>query len=107
MKPPRKCLTPYGGRLEWRLPGTTTLVLHMKDTKRVKQKKRWSQAMYFHYLLGYSFMNQPISDSRKEIRAQNTFILTVDGDMEFTPESIATSLQIIQSNSNTGLLLLK
>ena len=37
---PTKILTPYGGRLTWKLPGGTKLVCHMKDKNRIRHKKR-------------------------------------------------------------------
>ena len=43
IKSPIKYLTPYGGRLEWILPGGNQLIVHLKDRKKVRIKKRWSQ----------------------------------------------------------------
>lgn len=43
MEAPIKTVTPYGGRLTWRLPGRTKLVVHMKDKTKIRHKKRWSQ----------------------------------------------------------------
>lgn len=41
--PPTKYPTPYGGRLEWTLPGGNKLYVHMKDKVKIRHKKRWSQ----------------------------------------------------------------
>lgn len=38
-----KKLTPYGSRLEWNLPCNNTLHVHLKDTNKIRYKKRWSQ----------------------------------------------------------------
>lgn len=53
VRPPVKYMTPYGGRLVWRLPGKTKMIAHLKDKKKIRAKKRWSQVMYMYYLLGY------------------------------------------------------
>lgn len=44
IKPPEIYLTPYGGRIEWTLPGHTKLIAHLKDKTRIRHRKRWSQA---------------------------------------------------------------
>ena len=43
LRPPRKIPTPYGGRVVWTMPGKNTLVVHLKDTSKIRQRKRWSQ----------------------------------------------------------------
>lgn len=53
IRPPKKYITPYGGRLVWTLPGKTKMIAHLKDKKKIRAKKRWSQVMYMYYLLGY------------------------------------------------------
>ena len=35
-----KMVTPYGGRLEWTLPGTTKITCHLKDKTKIRHKKR-------------------------------------------------------------------
>ena len=40
---PVKYSTPYGGRLEWKLPGENLLIAHLKDKQKIRHKKRWSQ----------------------------------------------------------------
>ena len=42
-----KCITPYGGRLVWTLPGQNKLIVHLKDKNKIRHKKRWSQ-VYYH-----------------------------------------------------------
>ena len=44
--------------------------------------------MYMYYLLGYKIMELPISDERKEARAENTYLLALDGDVDFQPEAV-------------------
>ena len=36
-----KMVTPYGGRLEWTLPGTTKITCHLKDKTKIRHKKRY------------------------------------------------------------------
>ena len=40
------------------MPGGNTLVVHMKDKKKSRIKKRWSQVMYMYFLLGYRLMGR-------------------------------------------------
>ena len=42
---PLKVPTPYGGRLEYGLPGQSLLVVHLKNKDKVRIKKRWSQVV--------------------------------------------------------------
>ena len=83
VKPPVKIPTPYGGRLEWTLPGKTKIVCHVKDKSKIRHKKRWSQCMYMYYLLGYKLMELPLPDERKQAMAENTYVLALDGDIDF------------------------
>lgn len=55
IRPPRIYPTPYGGRIVWTLPGKTKLIAHLKDKKKIRAKKRWSQVMYMYYLLGFRY----------------------------------------------------
>jgi chitin synthase len=50
-----KTITPYGGRLSFKLPGGNFLIIHLKDKSKIRNKKRWSQVMYMYYLLGYKY----------------------------------------------------
>ena len=38
---PKKMLTPYGGRLTWEFPGGTSMVVHLKDKSKIRNKKRY------------------------------------------------------------------
>ena len=48
--PPTKYPTPYGGRLEWTLPGNNKLSVHLKDKAKIRHKKRWSQVSVWKYM---------------------------------------------------------
>jgi len=43
MPPPVKIPTPYGGRLIWKMPGGNQIIAHLKDSVKIRAKKRWSQ----------------------------------------------------------------
>lgn len=88
ISPPVKIETPYGGRLVWTLPGRTNMVAHLKDKNKIRHKKRWSQVMYMYYLLGYRIMQMDASAERKMVIAQNTFLLALDGDIDFQPHAV-------------------
>ena len=45
--------TPYGGLIVWTLPGGSVLFCHLKEKAVIRNKKRWSQCMYFLYFLGH------------------------------------------------------
>ena len=47
--PPVKYPTPYGGRLEWQLPGGNKLIAHLKDKAKIRHRKRWSQVSSRRY----------------------------------------------------------
>jgi len=40
---PAKYPTPYGGLLEYTLPGGNKLYVHLKDKIKIRHRKRWSQ----------------------------------------------------------------
>lgn len=122
--PPTKYPTPYGGRLEWRLPGETELIVHLKDKNKIRHRKRWSQVrayrnytflnlrfkgyllffqvMYMYYLLGYRLMGLPIDVDRKEIIAENTYILTLDGDIDFRPAAVKILVDLMKKDKDLG-----
>ncbi|XP_076459203.1 chitin synthase chs-2-like [Babylonia areolata] len=101
--PPTKYPTPYGGRLEWTLPGLNKLTIHLKDKTKVRHKKRWSQVMYMYYLLGHRLVAQKMPDARrKQIQADNTFLLTLDGDMDFQPSAVQLLVDRMKKNEKVG-----
>ncbi|XP_076028581.1 hyaluronan synthase-like protein kkv [Oratosquilla oratoria] len=102
IRPPKKFPAPYGGRLVWTLPGKTKIVAHLKDKSKIRHKKRWSQVMYMYYLLGFKLMDQPISVDRKEVIAENTYLLTLDGDIDFTPPAVTLLVDLMKKNTNLG-----
>lgn len=102
VKPPKKFPTPYGGRLVWTLPGKTKMYAHLKDKSKIRHRKRWSQVMYMYYLLGHRLMELPISVDRKEVMADNTYLLTLDGDIDFQPQAVQLLVDLMKKNRNLG-----
>ncbi|XP_063242061.1 chitin synthase chs-2 isoform X2 [Bacillus rossius redtenbacheri] len=102
VKPPKKFPTPYGGRLTWVLPGKTKMIAHLKDKSKIRHRKRWSQVMYMYYLLGHRLMELPIPVERKEVIAQNTYLLTLDGDIDFHPHAVHLLVDLMKKNPNLG-----
>lgn len=102
VRPPKKLPAPYGGRLVWTLPGKTKMIAHLKDKDRIRHRKRWSQVMYMYYLLGHRLMELPISVDRKEVVAENTYLLTLDGDIDFQPSAVTLLIDLMKKNKNLG-----
>ncbi|KYN04745.1 Chitin synthase 3 [Cyphomyrmex costatus] len=100
--PPTKYPTPYGGCLVWTLPGKTNLIVHLKDKNKIRHRKRWSQVMYMYYLLGYRLMGLSIDTDRKETIAENTYILTLDGDIDFRPAAVKVLVDLMKKDKDLG-----
>ncbi|XP_052809564.1 chitin synthase chs-2-like [Mya arenaria] len=64
----------------------------MKDNKKVKNKKRWSQVMYMSYVLEF----------RQKGKLNNCYILATDADVDFTPESVDSLLDMMKRDENVG-----
>lgn len=60
------------------------------------------QVMYMYYLLGHRLMELPISVDRKEIIAENTYLLTLDGDIDFQPAAVKLLVDLMKKNKNLG-----
>ena len=101
---PVKCSTPYGGRLIWTLPGGTNVICHLKDKNKIRHKKRWSQCMYMYYFLGHQLADLPAA--RKELRAKNTFLLALDGDVDFQPEAVIKLVDLMKGNPVSQIIWL-
>lgn len=55
-----------------------------------------------YYLLGFKLMELPIPVDRKEIIAENTHLLTLDGDIDFTPKAVTLLVDLMKKNTNLG-----
>ncbi len=58
--------------------------------------------MYMYYLLGHRLMELPISVDRKEVMAENTYLLTLDGDIDFQPNAVQLLVDLMKKNRNLG-----
>ncbi|TMS33224.1 hypothetical protein L596_000987 [Steinernema carpocapsae] len=94
--------TPYGGRLVMQLPAGTLLFVHLKDKKLMRHKKRWSQVMYMYYLLGHRIMDTHLTIEDRQHRADNTFIMAIDGDSKFEPHSVIRLLNLMRTKADIG-----
>lgn len=55
-----------------------------------------------YYLLGYQIMEQPIPYEQKMKKAENTFLLALDGDIDFKPEAVLLLVDLMKKNENLG-----
>ena len=60
--------------------------------------------MYMYYLLGYKIMDQKKGhpDSRKDVIAENTFLLALDGDIDFQPSAVLQLVRMMRKNISVG-----
>lgn len=47
-------------------------------------------------------MELPISVDRKEVMADNTYLLTLDGDIDFQPQAVQLLVDLMKKNRNLG-----
>uniref|UniRef100_A0A1B0AE11 chitin synthase n=1 Tax=Glossina pallidipes TaxID=7398 RepID=A0A1B0AE11_GLOPL len=103
IKSPIKIETPYGGRLVWTLPGRSKMIAHLKNKDKIRHKKRWSQVMYMYYLLGFRIMElENVSAKRKAVIAENTFLLALDGDIDFQPQAVQLLIDRMKAIDELG-----
>ncbi|XP_062614046.1 chitin synthase-like [Saccostrea cucullata] len=115
LEPVRKFETPYGMKYEWMLlTEDAKLIVHLKDKMRIRHRKRWSQVMYMYYLLSFELNKmrprlegkcKELSKSMKEMvhnLSENTFILALDGDVDFKPEAVTLLLDRMRKNADVG-----
>ena len=90
--------TPYGYCFTWNIGDNDSkkmrFSVHFKDNELVKAKKRWSQVMYMKYIIEHRI--------KTEEKQENTFILTTDADINFTPHSADVLLDMLDSNPQVG-----
>ncbi|XP_048748701.2 uncharacterized protein LOC125660927 isoform X3 [Ostrea edulis] len=99
-----KTATPYGQKLGWKLPGPSemTFTIHLKDSKKVKKKKRWSQIMYMSYVLDFLSKQHVDRDGNPTVKESDCFILTTDADVKFSPESVEALLDLMKRDTSVG-----
>ena len=59
---------------------------------------RWSQIMYMYYFLGYQLKGDSSlkTEEEKKHRADNTFLLALDGDVDFQPDAIVKVRKMLE-----------
>ena len=107
---------PYGGRFEMRIAGVPFFV-HLKDVEFTQNGKRWSQVMYMYYLIGYRMKNcqqnvpgeffvnkstQEVEQTSVPITEENTYIMALDGDVDFYPKSVESVLDRLTRNKSVA-----
>ncbi|XP_052813937.1 chitin synthase chs-2-like [Mya arenaria] len=102
LAPPTRYPTPYGGRLEWAMLGGNKMIVHLKDKSKIRIKKRWSQVMYMYYLLGHRLVGQNLDARRKQTLADNTYVLALDGDVDFRPSAVQVLVDRLKRNEKVG-----
>ena len=100
---------PYGMRLEYKLPypedsisytgEPNRVFVHLKDPEKIQKGKRWSQSMYFYYLLGYKFGSSEKIDRSK----YDPMFLALDGDINFQPIALHSVLDKLRANPLIGI----
>ncbi|XP_013380800.1 uncharacterized protein LOC106151906 [Lingula anatina] len=116
----RKSRTSYGMRLSWQFPLSPgkqqkvrelknedpkdyvmSFTVHLKDNRKVKNKKRWSQIMYLSMIVDYlTGKPRPGSSSPDALKKwtqtlQDTFILATDADVKFNCDSVEALLDVM------------
>lgn len=58
--------------------------------------------MYMYYLLGYRIMQLNVSEERKMVIAQNTYLLALDGDIDFRPKAAHALIERMKIDAELG-----
>ena len=94
--------TPYGGKIVYDILGTE-FTIHLKDPDLVKRGKRWSQIMYLYYLCGWKIDQCQMTNSKGvKLKKENTYILALDGDVDFFPNDFELVLARMVASPDVG-----
>ena len=94
--------TPYGGKIVYDILGTE-FTIHLKDPDNVKRGKRWSQIMYLYYLCGWKMDQCQMTNSKGvKLKKENTYILALDGDVDFLPNDFELVLARMVASPDVG-----
>jgi len=58
--------------------------------------------MYMYYLLGHRLVGQNLDARRKQTIADYTYILTLDGDVDFRPAAVQVLVDRMKRNEKVG-----
>ena len=55
--------------------------------------------MYMYFFLGYQIdSNEKLTVAQKKMRAKNTYLLALDGDVDFQPDAIIKLVDLMKRN---------
>ncbi|XP_069102230.1 chitin synthase chs-2-like [Argopecten irradians] len=105
-----RSITAYGMKLSWQLIPNgerrqtrgMIFTIHLKDNRKVKNKKRWSQIMYMSYVLDFLVRQYVDASGNSQVDDRNAFILTTDADVNFTPDSVEALLDLMTRDQSVG-----
>ncbi|KAJ8936720.1 hypothetical protein NQ318_007079 [Aromia moschata] len=111
IRPPTIYPTPYGGRLVWTLPGKTKMIAHLKDKAKIRAKKEMvtsnvhvlsprAQVRWNVYL--QIMENDDLTPERIPLISENTYILALDGDIDFQPHAVHLLVDYMKKNKTLG-----
>ena len=58
--------------------------------------------MYMYWILGFKLEKAPNFQRHKEKIANNTFLLALDGDIDFQPEALDRLIELMKTNKKLG-----
>lgn len=58
--------------------------------------------MYMYYLLGHRIMDSHLSIEDRQLLADNTYLLAIDGDSKFEPDAVLRLLNLMNTKSDIG-----
>ena len=58
--------------------------------------------MYLYYLIGYKIDTCQMKCNGDEVTKENSFVLALDGDVDFEPEAVELVLDRMRRNKNVG-----
>lgn len=59
--------------------------------------------MYMYYLLGWKLIDQQKGSAfEKQISADNTYVLALDGDVDFQPSAVILLVDLMKRSINVG-----
>ncbi|KAJ8967543.1 hypothetical protein NQ314_002858 [Rhamnusium bicolor] len=125
IRPPIIYPTPYGGRLVWTLPGKTKMIAHLKDKAKIRAKKKMVSSYVYVLSLGLQYLqffrtnesliyfikeyvtpiimeNDELTPDRIPIISENTYILALDGDIDFQPQAVHLLVDYMKKNKTLG-----
>ena len=58
--------------------------------------------MYMYYFLGFDLWAHTSDPKRKQVKADNTFLLALDGDVDFQPKAIQLLVDLMRKDEEMG-----